>query len=151
MNSVIPAELQRIVGKALRKDPERRDQVMKDLLLDLKALRDEVVSSDRSQPPAEASTASLTEDMTCPVSTGKYGVSRRDVRTCSHRTSRASIESLDAFLTVRRVATRSHNEEEVEIRAGVILIDRLCRGEHDQAACAIDRRGDTGCPPFVRR
>ena len=54
-----PAGLQRIVGKALREDPERRSQVMKDLLLDLEALRDEVVSSDRSQPPAEASTASL--------------------------------------------------------------------------------------------
>ncbi len=85
VNPDIPAELQRIVGKALRKDPERRYQVMKDLLLDLEAVRDEVVSSDRSQPPAEASTASLTEDMTRPVSTGKSGVSRRHVRTCSHR------------------------------------------------------------------
>ena len=36
-----PAELQRIVGKALRKDREQRYQVMKDLLLDLQALRDE--------------------------------------------------------------------------------------------------------------
>jgi len=77
----VPAELQRIVGKALRKDPERRYQVMKDLLLDLEALRDEVASSDRSQPSAEASTALLNEDMTRPVSTGKYGVSRRPVRT----------------------------------------------------------------------
>ena len=40
-----PAELTRIVGKALRKDPDQRYQVMKDLLLDLQALRDELASS----------------------------------------------------------------------------------------------------------
>jgi Tol biopolymer transport system component len=43
----VPAELQRIVRKALRKDPEQRYQVMKDLLLDLEALRDEVAAIDR--------------------------------------------------------------------------------------------------------
>ena len=43
----VPAELQRIVLKALRKDPEQRYQVMKDLLLDLEALRDEVATIDR--------------------------------------------------------------------------------------------------------
>ena len=37
----VPPELARIVGKTLRKDPEQRYQVMKDLLLDLEALRDE--------------------------------------------------------------------------------------------------------------
>ena len=43
-----PAELQRIVGKALRKDREQRYQVMKDLLLDLQALRDEVAGQARA-------------------------------------------------------------------------------------------------------
>jgi serine/threonine protein kinase len=33
VNPEVPAELERIVGKALRNDPERRYQVMKDLLL----------------------------------------------------------------------------------------------------------------------
>ena len=37
----VPPELVRIVGKTLRKDPEQRYQVMKDLLLDLEALREE--------------------------------------------------------------------------------------------------------------
>ena len=37
----LPRELQRIVAKALRKDPDQRHRVMKDLLLDLEALRDE--------------------------------------------------------------------------------------------------------------
>ena len=38
----VPSELQRIVGKALRKDRDERYQGMKDLLLDLQALRDDV-------------------------------------------------------------------------------------------------------------
>jgi len=38
----VPAELQRIVSKALRKDREERYQVVKDLLLDLKTLKQEL-------------------------------------------------------------------------------------------------------------
>lgn len=45
-------EQQRIVTKALRKDPEQRYQVMKDLLLDLQALRDELASSATAQRAA---------------------------------------------------------------------------------------------------
>ena len=44
----VPAELQRLIGKTLRKDREQRYQVMKDLLLDLQALRDE-----RAEPGIE--------------------------------------------------------------------------------------------------
>ena len=50
----VPAELQRIVRKALRKDPEQRYQGMKDLLLDLEVLRDEVGGGrSRRDGPAE--------------------------------------------------------------------------------------------------
>ena len=77
----VPAELQRIVGKALRKNPGQRYQVMKDLLLDLEALRDEVVSTDRSRASVEASAASSTEEVTRPVSTGKY---RCEPPPCAH-------------------------------------------------------------------
>ena len=44
----VPPELQRIVTKALRKDPEQRYQVMKDLVLDLQALRDDLASGQRN-------------------------------------------------------------------------------------------------------
>jgi eukaryotic-like serine/threonine-protein kinase len=47
-------ELQRIVGKALRKDREQRYQVMKDLLLDLQALRDQMGSSPTAVPASSA-------------------------------------------------------------------------------------------------
>ena len=46
-DAAVPPELQRIVDKALRKDPERRYQVMKDLLLDLEALRDRASPHER--------------------------------------------------------------------------------------------------------
>jgi eukaryotic-like serine/threonine-protein kinase len=42
----VPLELQRIVGKALRKDREERYQTIKDLLLDLKSLRRELEVSN---------------------------------------------------------------------------------------------------------
>lgn len=46
-DSDVPAELRRILGKALRKDPEQRYQVVKDLLLDLEALRSEAPWAER--------------------------------------------------------------------------------------------------------
>ena len=50
----VPAELERIVDKALRKDRERRYQTVKDMLLDLQSLkqRQEVEAElERSRPP----------------------------------------------------------------------------------------------------
>jgi eukaryotic-like serine/threonine-protein kinase len=49
-----PAELQRIVGKALRKEREERYQTVNELLIDLKSLRDELAFEaklERSVPP----------------------------------------------------------------------------------------------------
>jgi formylglycine-generating enzyme required for sulfatase activity len=51
----IPAELERIVGKTLRKNPNERYQTAKDLLIDLRTLRDEREFQrrlERSSPPA---------------------------------------------------------------------------------------------------
>jgi eukaryotic-like serine/threonine-protein kinase len=48
VDAQLPRELQRIVGKALNKDPEERYQVMKDLMLDLKALRSELAGPSLS-------------------------------------------------------------------------------------------------------
>jgi eukaryotic-like serine/threonine-protein kinase len=56
-----PGELQRIVSKALRKDRERRYQLMKELRLDLESLREEAfprqhTSSDDAAVPSSGST-----------------------------------------------------------------------------------------------
>ncbi len=48
----VPAELTRIIGKALRKDPEQRYQGMKDLQLDLQALGDEIAARPKTGPQA---------------------------------------------------------------------------------------------------
>src|SRR3989441_6742834 len=53
----VPAELERIVRKALRKDREERYQTIKDLLIDLRNLRKELELSaemERSAPPLRA-------------------------------------------------------------------------------------------------
>lgn len=50
----IPAEFGRIISKALRKDREERYQTVKDLLIDLKSLKEELVFAqklERSRPP----------------------------------------------------------------------------------------------------
>ena len=61
----VPAELQRIVSKALRKDKEERYQVVKDLFLDLKSLKQELEFEARLQ------------HSTLPESNGE--ISRREV------------------------------------------------------------------------
>jgi serine/threonine-protein kinase len=56
----VPAELQRIVSKSLCKDREERYPVVKDLLIDLKSLRDELTFEaklERSVPPGVSSKA----------------------------------------------------------------------------------------------
>jgi len=63
-----PPELQRIVAKALRKDREQRYQVMKDLLLDLQALRDGLAGAPTP------STAPASAGSTPPLSSAEYVV-----------------------------------------------------------------------------
>jgi eukaryotic-like serine/threonine-protein kinase len=63
----VPAELERIVMKALRKDPEERYQAVKDLELDLKTLRQRLefeAELERSGGRAEISSESGKEAMT---------------------------------------------------------------------------------------
>ena len=58
-----PLELQRIVSKALRKDREQRYQTIKDLLIDLRSLRDELnfeAKLERSISPESAARKGIT-------------------------------------------------------------------------------------------
>ena len=79
----IPAELDRIVTKALEKDREERYQVVKDLGLDLKKLKRQMefeVDLDRTIPPDERSAAghesTRTETKTSGVPTDDRGIVR---------------------------------------------------------------------------
>ncbi len=58
-----PAELERIVAKSIRKDPEERYQTAGDLLVDLRALKDERTFQarlERSTPPSDRAPAPRT-------------------------------------------------------------------------------------------
>jgi serine/threonine protein kinase len=59
----IPAEFQRIVSKALRKDREERYQTMKDLLIDLRGFKEELAFEQklsRSRPPRATTGQAMT-------------------------------------------------------------------------------------------
>ncbi|MDQ3257657.1 MAG: protein kinase, partial [Acidobacteriota bacterium] len=69
----VPAELQRIATKALAKDREKRYQTVKDLLIDLKNLRDELefeAKLERSVPPEIRSEAGAKGALDPAVPTG---------------------------------------------------------------------------------
>src|SRR5262249_9812946 len=78
-NRDAPAELERIVGKALQKDREERYQVIKDLLLDLKSLKLELeveAKLKRAVPPEAEEEAGQTAKPPAPASL--YATQRSD-------------------------------------------------------------------------
>ncbi len=80
----VPAELIRIVSKALRKDREQRYQVIKDLLLDLKSLKEEIdfqAKLDRSVAPNKAGEASASVIQSQPPLTEKLPSSTSEIKT----------------------------------------------------------------------
>ena len=77
----LPAELDRIVRKALQKDREERYQVVKDLLLDLKSLRRDLdVSAERERSGAPLSQEQrLTSGTGQPTGSGAYSSTQTSV------------------------------------------------------------------------
>jgi len=73
----VPAELERIVSKGLRKNRDERYQTIKDMLLDLKSLKQELEFErklERSLPPKSKSTSEMGEQaeaQTVPQSTAR--------------------------------------------------------------------------------
>ncbi|HSE21974.1 MAG TPA: protein kinase, partial [Pyrinomonadaceae bacterium] len=55
----LPAELERIVSKAIRKDPEERYQTIKDLLIDLTSLKNELEFQDRLKSSSSSEAVNL--------------------------------------------------------------------------------------------
>src|SRR6266850_227114 len=87
----VPAELERIVGKAMRKDPDERYQTAKDLLIDLRGLRDELEFQrrlERSVPPRSQADESR--------STGGAIPSRIDTAEAQARATRVHVEKATA-------------------------------------------------------
>jgi Tol biopolymer transport system component len=84
LTSEAPPELVRMVTKALRKDREQRYQTAKDLLLDLKSLKEELefqVKLDRSVPPSKTVEASAAMSPSQHLGTGKTEASTDEIKT----------------------------------------------------------------------
>ena len=71
----VPAELERIVGKALHKNPDERYQTAKDFLIDLRHLRDELEFQhrlERSVPPGSRPEPSKASDESSRIDTAGH-------------------------------------------------------------------------------
>lgn len=68
----VPAELERIVKKALRKDREERYQTAKDLLIDLRSLRKELEREAEMESSLPSASARATSKGQSPASTAEY-------------------------------------------------------------------------------
>jgi serine/threonine protein kinase len=66
----VPDELQRMIGKALRKDRDERYQTMRDLLIDLESLRDGLTLGSSPSPSAVAS-AEPAQAVTSPATSSR--------------------------------------------------------------------------------
>jgi len=100
----VPAELQRIIGKTLRKDREERYQTSKDLLLDLKSLKEELAFEqklERSKPPHSSvrvgTEAAVTDQIGASAWAGA-ATADRPVRTKANRGRRAVTVALAAVV-----------------------------------------------------
>jgi hypothetical protein len=99
--SDVPDELQRIVGKMLRKDREERYQTAKDLLIDLKALRNELqpararVVREPVLPSFDAKPLTgLQQELEPAAKATKYSARRSDKRWSGFRRGLASAAAL---------------------------------------------------------
>ncbi len=100
----VPAELQRIISKALRKDREERYQTSKDLLIDLKSLQEELAFAqklERSKPPHSSvrvgTEAAVTDQIGASAWAGA-ATAARPVRTKANRGRRAVTVALAAVV-----------------------------------------------------
>ena len=98
--SEVPPELERIITKALRKDREERYQTVKDMLLDLKSLKQRLefeAELERSLPPGAKRKASAKSSGAAKVetaSTRKRIISGSSRTASGQRRARKAIESL---------------------------------------------------------
>ena len=75
----IPPELERIVSKALRKERDQRYQTIKDLLLDLKSLKEQLefeVKLERSTPPVSNRSITAEDDPDPSAATARMDLAR---------------------------------------------------------------------------
>lgn len=88
----VPRELEHIVSKALRKDPEQRYQTVKDMLIDLKDLRRDLelqAQLERSLPPEARGSATDEAEKIAPAETLQAQAAKTGRAPLPHATSSA--------------------------------------------------------------
>lgn len=88
----VPRELEHIVSKALRKDPEQRYQTVKDMLIDLKDLRRDLelqAQMERSLPPEARGSATNEAEKIAPAETLQAQAAKTGPALPPHSTSSA--------------------------------------------------------------
>jgi eukaryotic-like serine/threonine-protein kinase len=93
----LPAELERIVSKAIRKDPEERYQTIKDLLIDLTSLKNELEFQHRLERSSSSESVSLKSPGEGSASTATAAVTAKAVAP-STVTSHSEITGSEGFL-----------------------------------------------------
>jgi eukaryotic-like serine/threonine-protein kinase len=110
----VPAELDRIVSKALHKDPDDRYQTSKDLLIDLRTLRDDVEFRhrlERSSPPEIK-----------PVRTHTAEIPAEELKTRTFDDPPTTIGDAKSPPTAETVSTGKFPGRWIAVAAAVILI-----------------------------
>jgi serine/threonine protein kinase/Flp pilus assembly protein TadD len=100
----VPAELERIVRKALRKDKEERYQTIKDLLIDLRNLRKELELEAEMERTSRPATARATNSSQSAPVTAHYPSSAEYIVEGLKQHKRVAIGALALVLTVSAVA-----------------------------------------------
>jgi len=96
-NKDVPAELERIVGKTLRKTPDERYQTIKDLLVDLRSLKDELDFQHRLERSSTSKSVELRSTSTSdPDHAGLVATAKRTVPT---------VDPLDARTTGDKIVS----------------------------------------------
>ncbi len=122
----VPTELERIVGKALHKNPDERYQTAKDLLIDLRHLRDELDFQhrlERSVPPGSRPEHSLASNPPTGIDTAgpQSPATAVDLQKTTAETSASSASSASSFAGLAKTA-RSRT---ALIVIGVLILSSL--------------------------
>ncbi len=127
-----PAELQRIISKTLRKDEEQRYQSMKEVLLDLRALRDTLVAPRASVPLEHDATRRLdgsgpTATIGRPQSSAEYVVARL----AKHKLGAALAAGIAVLIVVGGWWGASRRESAPNDNPSVVVLPFSTIGEGD--------------------
>jgi|GEM_PF-282167 len=119
-NPSTPADLQRVIRRCLAKDPEERYQTIKDLLIDLRELRQELDSEAKPERSTEQESRNG-----APGNEGDSGAGPGEIETASLQTVRTGDEFATGTMSNTRIGTvgiRRHRRGVLLALGGLALV-----------------------------